>query len=71
MSDSEEQPTLFEINESHLDTGLRGVPVGTCKTSFVSSTKGVHYVGYPISVARGAYNYEYQRLIPGNGRRRG
>ena len=49
MSDSEEQPTLFEINESHLDTGLRGVPVGTCKTSFVSSTKGVHYVGYPIS----------------------
>jgi citrate synthase len=49
MSDSEEQPTLFEIKESHLDTGLRGVPVGTCKTSFVSSTKGVHYVGYPIS----------------------
>ena len=49
MSDSEDEPTLFEVKESHLDTGLRGIPVGTCRTSFVDTIKGVHYVGYPIT----------------------
>lgn len=39
---------LFEIFESHLDSGLRGYPVGTCMTSAVSAEKGVSYGGYPI-----------------------
>ena len=47
MTDDEEP--LFEIRESHLDTGLRGIPVGTCRTSFVDPVEGVHYVGYPIT----------------------
>ena len=45
MSDDE---TIFSISESHLDTGLRGIPVGTCKTSYVDPIEGVHYVGYPV-----------------------
>ena len=40
---------LFTVETSHLNTGLRGVPVGTCRTSFVTPTEGVHYCGYPIS----------------------
>ena len=27
---------------------MRGIPVGTCKTSFVDPIEGVHYVGYPV-----------------------
>ena len=37
------------MTENHLNTGLRGVPVGTCRTSYVTPTEGVHYCGYPIS----------------------
>ena len=48
MSENEEESTLFEVKETHLDTGLRGIPVGTCRTSFVHPINGVHYVGYPI-----------------------
>jgi len=40
---------LLEITEKHLNTGLRGVPVGTCRTSFVTPSEGVHYCGYPIA----------------------
>ena len=40
---------LLEVTENHLNTGLRGVPVGTCRTSYVTPTEGVHYCGYPIS----------------------
>ena len=40
---------LLEVTEKHLNTGLRGVPVGTCRTSFVTPTEGVHYCGYPIA----------------------
>lgn len=47
MSDSKE--VLFEITQAHLNTGLRGFPVGTVRTSFVSPDKGLHYVGYPVS----------------------
>lgn len=43
-----ENKVLFEIKEEHLDTGLRGFPVGTVKTSSVDPIAGVHYVGYPI-----------------------
>ncbi len=44
----EGEETLFNVLESNLDTGLRGIPVGTCQTSFVDPIEGVHYVGYPV-----------------------
>ena len=40
---------LFEIEEDHLDTGLRGVPAGHCTTSKVDPQQGLFYRGYPIS----------------------
>ena len=46
MSDSN---VLFSITEAHLNTGLRGFPVGTVRTSRVSPQEGVSYVGYPIA----------------------
>ena len=45
MADEE---TIFSISEGNLDSGLRGIPVGTCKTSYVDPIEGVHYVGYPV-----------------------
>ncbi|HMV66726.1 MAG TPA: citrate/2-methylcitrate synthase, partial [Myxococcota bacterium] len=46
MADSD---VLFTITSAHLDTGLRGFPVGTCLTSDVDPQLGVTYVGYPIA----------------------
>ena len=46
MADEE---SLLELTTAHLNIGMRGVPVGTCRTSFVTPTEGVHYCGYPIS----------------------
>lgn len=46
---SEDKESLFAVLPSHLDTGLRGIPVGTCGTSFVDPVDGVHYAGYPIA----------------------
>lgn len=40
---------LFEMTKDHLETGLRGVPVGYCVTSSVDPKKGLAYVGRPIS----------------------
>ena len=40
---------LFEIGKDQLETGLRGVPVGYCVTSFVDPIKGLSYVGRPIA----------------------
>jgi len=40
---------LFQITSSHLNTGLRGFPVGTCRTSRVDPHEGVSYCGYPIA----------------------
>lgn len=40
---------LFEVTSAHLNTGLRGYPVGTCRTSKVDPIKGLSYVGYPIT----------------------
>lgn len=40
---------LFEMTKDHLETGLRGVPVGYCTTSFVDPQKGLTYVGRPIA----------------------
>ncbi|MHC5033279.1 MAG: citrate (Si)-synthase [Planctomycetota bacterium] len=48
-----DDPVLFEIRESHLNTGLRGVPVGTCRTSAVSKDDGVSYCGYPVAELAG------------------
>lgn len=39
---------LFTITRKHLNTGLRGFPVGTVRTSRVDPKEGVSYVGYPI-----------------------
>ena len=44
----EGEETLFNVLETNLDTGLRGIPVGTCQTSYVDPIEGVHYVGYPV-----------------------
>jgi citrate synthase len=43
-----DEETLYTITEADLDSGLRGVPVGTCRTSYVDPIEGVHYVGYPV-----------------------
>ncbi|MHC5009477.1 MAG: citrate (Si)-synthase [Planctomycetota bacterium] len=40
---------LFEVTDANLDTGLRGYPVGTCRTSSADPQKGLSYVGYPIA----------------------
>jgi len=47
MSDS--SGVLFELTQAHLNTGMRGVPVGTCWTSYADPFKGLHYVGHPVS----------------------
>ena len=39
---------LFEIKEEHLETGLRGFPVGYCSTSSVDPEKGLFYRGIPV-----------------------
>ena len=46
MSDNDD---LFTVTTDHLNTGMRGIPVGTCRTSFVTPEEGVHYCGYPIA----------------------
>ncbi len=48
-NDAPDSSVLFEVTEGHLDAGLRGIPVGTCRTSSVSPTEGLSYVGYPIA----------------------
>jgi citrate synthase len=40
---------LFEITKEHLETGMRGYPVGYCTTSSVDPEKGLFYVGRPVS----------------------
>ena len=49
MGNDGSKDVLFEITEAHLNKGLRGVPVGTCRTSKVDPMEGVSYVGYPIA----------------------
>jgi citrate synthase len=48
MAEENGKEVLFEVTEDNLNTGLRGIPVGTCATSFVDIKKGVHYCGYPV-----------------------
>lgn len=40
---------LFEITDEHLETGMRGYPVGFCTTSSVDPTKGLFYLGIPVT----------------------
>ncbi len=40
---------IFEVTQEHLETGLRGYPVGYCTTSFVDPQKGLFYIDQPIS----------------------
>lgn len=40
---------LFEITKDHLETGMRGFPVGYCTTSSVDPVKGLFYIGQPIA----------------------
>ncbi len=47
MPDSSD--VLFTVTRGHLDTGLRGFPVGSCMTSAVDPIQGVSYVGYPVA----------------------
>ncbi|NGX58432.1 MAG: Citrate synthase [Chlamydiae bacterium] len=39
---------LFEVTDEHLETGMRGYPVGYCVTSSVDPTKGLFYMGRPV-----------------------
>jgi citrate synthase len=48
MAESGDSKVLFEVTEEHLNTGLRGIPVGTVRTSFVTPNEGLHYAGYPV-----------------------
>ncbi len=49
---STDTKVLFEITEKHLNTGLRGYPVGTCRTSRVDPELGVTYVGYTLGTLK-------------------
>lgn len=40
---------LFEITKDHLETGLRGFPVGFCPTSYVDPQKGLFYCNKPVA----------------------
>lgn len=39
---------LFSITRDHLETGMRGFPVGYCTTSFVDPQKGLYYIDKPV-----------------------
>lgn len=51
---------LFEITKEHLETGMRGFPVGYCVTSSVDPMKGLFYRGRPISEL---YTWEPERIL--------
>lgn len=55
--------TLLEITEEHLETGLRGYPVGYCTTSSVDPVKGLFYVGQPVDQMTGAEPEEVIYLL--------
>ncbi len=48
LSHLKKPDVLFEITAKHLDTGLRGIPVGTCATSYLDPKKGIFYAGKSI-----------------------
>jgi len=40
---------LFQITKDHLETGMRGFPVGYCTTSHVDPQKGLFYIERPVA----------------------
>ncbi|MEC7839588.1 MAG: citrate (Si)-synthase [Chlamydiota bacterium] len=48
MAEQATTEILFEITKEHLETGMRGVPVGYCTTSSVDPQKGLYYAGHPV-----------------------
>jgi citrate synthase len=44
-----QKEVLFEITKDHLETGMRGYPVGYCTTSNVDEKIGLKYVNHPVS----------------------
>ncbi len=54
------EEVLFQITKEHLDTGLRGFPVGYCTTSTVDPQKGLFYGRQPVSSVD---NWEPERAI--------
>jgi citrate synthase len=54
---------LFEITKEHLETGMRGFPVGYCVTSFVDPYKGLTYVGKPVAEVQNKYPLEVIYLL--------
>ncbi len=49
MADGDNSDVLFEVTKEHLETGMRGYPVGYCTTSSVDPQKGLFYAGAPVS----------------------
>lgn len=49
MSNQADKEVLFEITKDHLETGMRGYPVGYCTTSSVDPQTGLYYAGAPVS----------------------
>ncbi|MFT4551665.1 MAG: citrate synthase [Chlamydiales bacterium] len=43
------QEVIFEVTKDHLETGMRGFPVGYCTSSSVDPVKGLYYSGRPLS----------------------
>lgn len=63
------QEVLFQITSDQLETGLRGMPIGYCTTSFVDPIKGLHYRGHPLSHFLGAKPEEVMYLLFSQGGR--
>lgn len=49
MAEDANTEVLFEITRDHLETGMRGYPVGYCTTSSVDPQEGLFYAGSPVS----------------------
>lgn len=49
MANQVDTEVLFEITKEHLETGMRGYPVGYCTTSSVDPHSGLFYAGAPVS----------------------
>lgn len=44
-----EAKVLMELTQDHIETGLRGIPVGYCTTSRVDPDQGLFYLDMPIA----------------------
>jgi citrate synthase len=48
MRENPQIAVQMQLTKEHLETGLRGFPVGYCTTSSVEAEKGLFYVGRPV-----------------------